>query len=55
MASAAETGATFTVKNSSGTTVASGAVGTSLGRWGTAYPVVYALDFDGVTTAGASP
>ncbi len=53
MASAAETGATFTVKNSSGTTVASGTVGTSLGRWSTAYPVVYALDFDGVTTAGA--
>jgi endoglucanase len=51
MASAAETGATFSVKNAGGTTVASGTVGASLGKWSTAYPVVYALDFDGVTTA----
>ena len=35
MASGAETGATFAVKNSSGTTVYSAAVGTSLGAWGT--------------------
>ncbi len=51
MASAAETGATFAVKNSSGTTVYSAAVGSSLGAWGT-FPDVYALDFDSVTTAG---
>src|SRR5579863_1851446 len=51
MASAAETGATFAVKNSSGTTVFTGSVGTSLGAWGT-FPDVYALDFDSVTTAG---
>jgi endoglucanase len=51
MASAAETGATFAVKNSSGATVYSAAVGTSLGAWGT-FPDVYALDFDSVTTAG---
>ncbi len=51
MASAAETGATFAVKNSSGTTVYSAAVGTSLGSWGT-FADVYALDFDSVSTAG---
>jgi endoglucanase len=51
MASAAETGATFAVKNSSGTTVFSASVGTSLGAWGT-FTSVYALDFDSVSTAG---
>ena len=51
MASGAETGATFAVKNSSGTTVYSASVGTSLGSWGT-FADVYALDFDSVTTAG---
>src|SRR5579863_1393349 len=51
MASAAETGATFAVKNSSGTTVYSAAVGTSVGKWGT-FADVYALDFDSVTTTG---
>src|SRR6266849_1850184 len=51
MASGAETGATFAVKNSSGTTVFSASVGTSLGAWGT-FTSVYALDFDSVTTAG---
>jgi endoglucanase len=52
MASTAETVATFSVKNASGTTVATGTVGTSLGSWSSGYPVVYALDFDGVTAAG---
>ena len=52
MASGAETGATFAVKNSSGTTVYSAAVGTSLGAWGS-FTSVYALDFDSVTTAGS--
>jgi endoglucanase len=51
MASAAETGATFAVKNSSGTTVYSASVGTSLGAWGT-FTRVYALDFDSVAAAG---
>src|SRR5262249_17685078 len=54
MASAAETGATFSVQDSSGTRVASGSVGTSLGGWRPSYPAVYALDFDGGTTAGTS-
>jgi endoglucanase len=51
MASAAETGATFAVKNSGGTTVFSGSVGASVGKWGT-FADVYALDFDSVSTAG---
>jgi endoglucanase len=52
MASAAETGARFSVKNSSGTTVYSAPIGSSLGKWSTAYPEVYALDFPAVTAAG---
>ncbi|PYX49096.1 MAG: glycoside hydrolase, partial [Acidobacteria bacterium] len=52
MASGAETGATFAVKNSSGTTVYSASVGTSLGSWGT-FNAVYALDFDSVSATGA--
>jgi endoglucanase len=52
MSSAAETGAKFTVTNASGQTVASGAVGASLGSWSRAYPFVYPLDFGSVTTAG---
>jgi len=51
MASAAEIGATFAVKNSSGATVYSAAVGASLGAWGT-FTSVYALDFDSVSSAG---
>lgn len=53
MASAAATGATFAVKNGSGTTVATGTVGESLGSLSTAYPDVYVLDFDAVTAAGS--
>ena len=53
MASAAETGATFAVKNSSGTTVfGPAAIGANLGSWSTGYPDVYALDFDSLVTAG---
>src|SRR5690349_16305310 len=53
MASASESGATFTVKNSSGTTVLGPvAIGANLGSWSSSYPDVYALDFDSVTTAG---
>ena len=47
MSSAAETGATFTVKNSSGGIVfGPAAIGANLGSWSTGYPNVYALDFD---------
>jgi endoglucanase len=52
MASAAETGATFSVKNASGAIVYSALVGASLGKWSPSYPDVYALDFNQVTTAG---
>jgi len=52
MASAVETGATFSVKNSSGATVYSAAIGANLGSWSTAYPDVYALDFSTVTSPG---
>jgi endoglucanase len=52
MASAAETGATFAVRNSAGSTVFSAPIGTNLGSWSSAYPDVYALDFDSVSTAG---
>jgi len=52
MASAAQTGAAFAVKNSSGVTVYSGTVGASLGSWSSAYPAVHPIDFDPVTTAG---
>jgi endoglucanase len=51
MASAAETGAIFAVKNSSGTTIYSAAIGAKLGAWGK-FTSVYALDFDSVSTAG---
>src|SRR5258706_9920349 len=52
MASAAETGAMFSVKNSSGSTVYSAAIGANLGSWSNAYPDVYALDFSAVTSTG---
>jgi endoglucanase len=51
MASAAETGATFSVKNASGTTVYSNSIGANLGKWSASYPNVYALDFSQVTSA----
>jgi endoglucanase len=53
MASAAETGATFVIKNSSGSTVfGPTAIGANLGSWSSGFPDVYALDFDSFTTAG---
>src|SRR6267154_5960059 len=53
MASAAETGATFVIKNSSGSTVfGPAAIGANLGSWSSSYPDIYALDFDAFTTAG---
>ena len=48
MASGAETGATFAVKNSGGTTVYTAPIGANLGSWSSGYPDVYALDFDTV-------
>ena len=52
MASADETGATFSVKNTSGANVFSAPIGANLGTWSTSYPDVYALDFNSVTTPG---
>jgi endoglucanase len=52
MSSGAETGATFSVKNSGGSTVFSAAIGANLGSWSTSYGFVYALDFSTVTTSG---
>ncbi|HEX6503555.1 MAG TPA: glycoside hydrolase family 9 protein [Terriglobales bacterium] len=52
MSSAAETGATFSVKNSGGTTVfGPAAIGANLGAWSKSYPDVYALDFDSFVPA----
>ncbi len=51
MAAGSEAGATFLLKNSSGVTVYSAPVGSSLGAWGS-FTNVYPVDFDSVTTAG---
>jgi endoglucanase len=53
MASGAESGATFTVRNAAGATVLSGPIGPNLGSWSSAYPNVFALDFDSVGTVGS--
>jgi endoglucanase len=54
LASGAETGATFIVKNSSGATVfGPSAVGANLGSWSSSYPDVYALDFDSFVPAAS--
>jgi endoglucanase len=53
MASAAETGATFSVKDSTGATVFSAPVGAFLGGWGNTFKSVYALDFNPVAAAGS--
>ncbi len=52
MASGAEAGASFSVRNASGATVFSGPIGPNLGSWSSAYPNVFALDFDSVSAAG---
>jgi endoglucanase len=52
LASAAETSATFTVRNAAGAAVLSAPVGASLGSWSRAYGFVYPLDFSAVTTPG---
>ncbi len=51
LASAAETGATFSVISGS-TTVFTGPIGANLGSWSSAYPNVYALDFSSLATVG---
>ena len=53
MASGSESGATFSVKNSSGTTVfGPAAISATLGSWSSSYPDVYGLDFDALTAVG---
>jgi endoglucanase len=52
MASGSDAGATFSVRNSSGTAVLTGSIGASVGAWGS-FPDVYTIDFDSVSTAGA--
>src|SRR5438270_11441865 len=52
MASGTEAGATFTVKNASGTAVYSASIGQLLGSWSSSYRNVYALDFDSVSAPG---
>ena len=53
MASVAETGETFIVKDSAGGTALRATVGASLGSWSSTYSHVYALDFDSVTATGS--
>ena len=53
MASTAETGAAFTVRNASGQAVLSAPVGADLGSWSSTYSHVYALDFDAIATTGS--
>lgn len=54
MASGAETGATFSILNSTGGTVfGPAAIGANLGRWSSSYPDIYALDFDSFVTVGS--
>jgi len=52
MASAAETGAMFSVISTSGVTVYSAPIGANLGKWSASYPDVYALDFPSVMAPG---
>jgi endoglucanase len=53
MASVVETGATFSVNDSTGATVFSAPIGANLGPWSNSFKTVYALDFDAVTAAGS--
>ena len=52
MSSTSEAGSTFSIRNSSGTIVLSGTIGSSVRSWGS-FPDVYAIDFDSVSSAGA--
>src|SRR5689334_16861883 len=51
MTSTTETGATFSLVNSSGTTVSTAPIGARLGSWGS-FTNVYALDFDSFSSVG---
>jgi len=51
LASVPETGATFALSNGS-TDVFGAPIGPDRGRWSAAFPHVYVLDFDAVTTPG---
>lgn len=53
MASAALTGATFTVRTTGGTPVLTGPIGASQGSWNNGFPFVYAVDFGSVTAPGS--
>jgi endoglucanase len=50
MSGVAETGASFTVRSSTGTVAFTGPVGADLGSWSSSYGHVYALDFSVSTT-----
>jgi endoglucanase len=52
MSNVDQTGATFSVKDSTGATVLSAPVGANLGSWSTSFKNVYALDFDTVVAPG---
>src|SRR5438105_4069657 len=52
MATTDESGATFAVRSSSGRTVFSAPIGSSLGSWSRTYKFVYPLEFDSVSRAG---
>jgi endoglucanase len=52
MSSGTESGATFSVKNSSGGSVLTAPIGANLGSWSRTYPNVYALDFSNVIAPG---
>ncbi|HZP90137.1 MAG TPA: glycoside hydrolase family 9 protein [Actinomycetota bacterium] len=52
MSSDRETGAAFQVRDGQGRIVYAGHAGPSLGAWSDAFPFVYPIDFDAVTTPG---
>jgi endoglucanase len=52
IASVAESGATFSVRNSSNATVYSAPIGADQGKWSNGYSHVYPLDFNTVTVVG---
>src|SRR5581483_5702636 len=52
MATGREAGATFEVRDARGRVAFAGRAGPSLGAWSDAFPFVYPIDFDGVTTPG---
>ena len=55
MASSTETGATFSIRSSSGSVVFGPiAIGANLGSWSNGYPNIYALDFDSFVPAGGT-